>query len=179
MNRRELEHVIRASAAIAGDSHIVIIGSQAILGRYPGAPAEFLVSMEADVYPKHAPGNAIVIDGAIGELSMFHETFGYYAHGVGPETAVLPAGWQGRTIPICNANTNGFTGDCLETHDLAVSKLAAGREKDFDFVRGLIAHRMIDQATMEERLGQVEGRGEADRDLMYQRWRIAQRRAEG
>ena len=28
-----------------------------------------------------------------------------YAHGVGPETAVLPRGWPGRLIPIRTENT--------------------------------------------------------------------------
>lgn len=176
MNRAALEHIIRASAAIAGDSHVVVIGSQAILGKYPNAPGELLVSMEADVYPKHDPENAIVIDGAIGERSMFHDTFGYYAHGVGPDTAVLPSGWEARTIAICNANTNGFTGECLEPHDLAVSKLAAGREKDVEFVQGLLVHRMARRSIMLERIDQVDGRDPAWRELMSQRLRRILRR---
>lgn len=44
MTRRELEHIIRAGAAIVGDSHLVVIGSQAILGQYPDAPAELLAA---------------------------------------------------------------------------------------------------------------------------------------
>ena len=35
---------------------------------------------------------ADLIDGAIGEASMFHDTFGYYAQGVVETTAVLPEG---------------------------------------------------------------------------------------
>ena len=46
MNRSQLEHVIRAAATIAGDTEIVVIGSQAILGHYPEAPAELLGSAE-------------------------------------------------------------------------------------------------------------------------------------
>ena len=34
-------------------------------------------SMAADVCPKDRPDLSIVIDGAIGELSIFHSTFGY------------------------------------------------------------------------------------------------------
>ncbi|HXT21630.1 MAG TPA: hypothetical protein VN923_12840 [Thermoanaerobaculia bacterium] len=49
MTRDQLEHVIRAAAVIASDDEIVVIGSQAILGQYPDAPAELLVSVEADV----------------------------------------------------------------------------------------------------------------------------------
>jgi hypothetical protein len=46
-----------------------------------------LTSQEADIYPLGDPAKSDLIDGTIGELSPFHETFGYYAHGVGPETA--------------------------------------------------------------------------------------------
>src|SRR5215207_2005550 len=130
MTRQQLEHVIRASAATADVRDVVVIGSQSILASFPDPPAELTVSMEADVYPKDAPERSIVIDGAIGELSLFHETFGYYAHGVDDRTAVLPDGWQDRLVRLHNDNTMGATGWCLEPHDLAVSKLAAGREKD-------------------------------------------------
>jgi len=54
-----------------------VIGSQAILGAYPDAPVELLTSIEADVFPRDRPGGAILIDGTIGERSLFHETFGY------------------------------------------------------------------------------------------------------
>ena len=98
MTREQLEHIIRAAASIADDDELIIVGSQAVLGQYPNAPAELLVSIEADVYPKHHPDRADLIDGAIGEGSDFHETFGYYAQGVGPTTAVLPTGWDLRLV---------------------------------------------------------------------------------
>ena len=69
MNRAQLEHVIRAAATIAGDTEIVVIGSQAILGQYPDAPAELLVSADVDVYPRNHPDRADLIEGSIGELS--------------------------------------------------------------------------------------------------------------
>lgn len=99
MTRQDLEHVIRAAAGNANTRDIVVIGSQAILGTYPDAPPELLKSMEADVFPLDAPERSIVIDGAIGELSLFHTTFGYYAHGVDETTAVLPDGWRDRLVP--------------------------------------------------------------------------------
>jgi hypothetical protein len=40
------------------------------------------------------------VDGAIGELSPFHETFGYYAQGVSVATAVLPDGWRDRLVRV-------------------------------------------------------------------------------
>jgi uncharacterized nucleotidyltransferase DUF6036 len=134
VNRPQLEHIIRAAAGNADTTDIVIIGSQAILGTYPDAPDELLVSMEADVFPRDHPHDSILIDGGLGERSIFHEIFGYYAHGVDETTATLPEGWRERLVPIRNENTRGATGWCLEVHDLAVSKLVAGREKDLDFI---------------------------------------------
>ena len=125
MQRSELERIIRASGDVAGDDEIVIIGSQSILGQFPEAPMRVLASMKADVYPNHNPELADKVDGAIGEGSSFHELHGYYAQGVGPETAVLPSGWQDRLVVVKNENTNGVTGLCLEVHDLAVSKFVA------------------------------------------------------
>jgi hypothetical protein len=144
MNRAQLEHVIRAAAAISGDDEIIIVGSQSILGQFPSAPAELCKSNEADVYPKNKPDMADLVDGSIGELSPFHDTFGYYAQGVGPETATLPAGWQSRLIAVSNANTRGAIGWCLEAHDLVLSKYVAWREKDREFVRVAIQHRLVD-----------------------------------
>jgi hypothetical protein len=152
VNRAQLEHVIRAAAAIAEDDEIVVIGSQSILGQFPAPPAELTVSMEADVYPKNEPDRADLIDGSIGELSPFHETFGYYAQGVGPDTARLPAGWQDRLIPVRNENTRGATGWCLEVHDLVLSKYVAGREKDLEFVAAAARHRLVDRDELLRRL---------------------------
>ena len=104
MNRTALEHILRAAAAIADERDFVVIGSQAILGQFPHAPDALLVSIEADIYPRQAPAKSDLIDGAIGELSMFHQTFGYYAHGVDETTATLPAGWGERLVPLANVN---------------------------------------------------------------------------
>ncbi len=143
MQRSELEHIIRASGDVAQDDEIVIIGSQSILGQFPDAPIRLLVSMEADVYPHHNPKLVDRIDGAIGEGSSFHELHGYYAQGVGPETAVLPIGWKDRVVVVKNENTNGVAGLCLEVHDLAISKFVAGRVKDLEFIQELIRQEMI------------------------------------
>ena len=87
MTREELEHIIRASGDITDQYEFVIVGSQSILGAVPRPEDVFTVSMEADIYPLLTPELADKIDGAIGEGSQFHETYGYYAQGVGPETA--------------------------------------------------------------------------------------------
>jgi len=91
MNRVQLEHVIRAAATIAEDDEIIVIGSQAILGQFPDAPAELCLSVEADVYTKNRPERSDLVDGSIGEGSPFHETFGSDALGVDRTLADGPA----------------------------------------------------------------------------------------
>ena len=152
MTRDQLEHVIRAAATIADDDEIVVIGSQAVLGQFPDAPEELCRSMEADVWPRNHPERWELVDGSIGELSPFHETFGYYAQGVGPETAVLPDGWQDRFIRVESPRTRGAVGLCLEIHDLVISKYVAEREKDFAFARVAIAHGLVEEETLRHRL---------------------------
>src|SRR5690606_12739628 len=112
--------------AITGADEVVVVGSQAVLGSYPDAPHELIWSMEADVFTFRSAGDAHLLEGSIGEGSTFHQTFGYFAHGIGEETSTLPRGWKERLVPIKSANTGGATGLCLDVHDLAVAKLAAG-----------------------------------------------------
>lgn len=96
MTREQLEHVIRASADITQQYEFMILGSQAILGADPNPPPVFTVSMEADIYPLGAPHLADQIEGAIGEFSDFHITYGYYAEGIDPAVAILPSDWMPR-----------------------------------------------------------------------------------
>ena len=138
MTRDELEHIIRARADVTDQYEFMIVGSQSILGSIPNPQAVLTMSAEADIYPLQAPELAQKIEGALGEGSQFHETFGYYAQGVGPETAILPSGWMARVHRVQNAGTNGRVGYCLDVADLFMSKAVAGREKDRVFCSELL-----------------------------------------
>ncbi|CAN5152371.1 hypothetical protein BH11PSE9_BH11PSE9_35370 [soil metagenome] len=153
MNREQLEHVLRAAAAIANENSLVVVGSQAVLLSFPDAPVALLVSREVDLYPALHPERSELIDGAIGALSSFDETFGYHADGVGPETAVMPADWMQRASLHYIGDVTAI---CPEIHDLAVSKCVAAREKDADFVRTLLEEQMIDIETLRARIGLLD-----------------------
>lgn len=168
MTRRQLDHIIRASIGITGCKDILVIGSQAILGAYPDAPETLLVSIEADVSPMDDPDKADLIDACIGELSFFHETFGYYAHGVSPEAAILPANWKERLIRIDAPGETDSSGWCLSPLDLAVSKLMAGRPKDLYFVREMLSLQLLDAQSIANLKGELP-RDQAD--LLEQRLR--------
>lgn len=156
MKRPQLEHILRAATAITGANQFVIVGSQAILGQFPDPPEELTVSNEADIFSLRNEEDAELIDGTIGEASPFHRTFGYYAHGVGENTAKLPLGWKDRLVPVQTPSTGGATGFCLEVHDLAVSKLVAGRSKDLEFVAGLLRHGLAQADLIARRFENTE-----------------------
>jgi hypothetical protein len=156
VNRAQLEDVIRAASSIAEDDESVVIGSQAVLGQFPDAPAPMRVSMEADVFPRNRPERWDLIDGSIGEGSIFHATFGYYAQGVEERTAVLPDGWKERLVAVRGPGTRGATGWTLEIHDLLISKYVAGREKDLAFTDEAARHGMADPATLRDRLARTD-----------------------
>ena len=152
MTRAQLEHAIRAACSIAGDSELWIFGSQAILGQFPDAPEALRESAECDVTPKNRPEATDKIDGALGELSQFHQTYGFYVHGLSLEAATLPDGWKDRTNKIQNSNTKQYAGHCVEAHDLAASKLVAFRDKDREFVRILLMKDLIHADTLAGRV---------------------------
>jgi Nucleotidyltransferase of unknown function (DUF6036) len=156
MRRAELEHVIRAAAEVAGDNELVIVGSQAILGQFPDAPEAMLMSREADIYPKNHPERSDEIDGSLGDGSYFDASFGYYAHAVGPETAKAPTGWEDRLIPVQSENTGNAIGWCLEVHDLVLSKCVAGRERDWDFAKEALHHRLVDPGELRRRANDLQ-----------------------
>ena len=154
MTREQLEHAIRAACEVSEDTEIWIFGSQAILAEFPNAPKDLRASIEVDVQPKNRPDNVDAIDGAVGELSIFHQTHGFYVHGLPiEEAAALPQGWQDRAKPICDEiSTRGKMIWCVEVQDLAASKLVAYREKDRDFVRVLLTEKMIAAEILVERI---------------------------
>lgn len=110
MTRNQLEHAIRAACDVSGDTEVWVFGSQAILGEHPDAPPALRMSVEADIAPRNLPERVIYIDGALGELSMFHETHSFYVHGVPIESAVLPHRWEDRMYKLQNANTATSSG---------------------------------------------------------------------
>jgi hypothetical protein len=159
LTREAFEHAVRAAAAVLDAREVLVIGSQALHASVEGKlPPEALRSVEVDVAAVNGDPDgrkADLIDGSIGEASMFHETFGYYAQGVGESTAVLPAGWRRRLVRYETPGTGGVVAWCLEPHDLWISKAIAGRPKDIDFCNALVRQELMKPRTLRERLLKV------------------------
>jgi len=159
VKRAEFEHAVRAAAAVLGVEELLVIGSQALHGSVEGdLPEEALRSVEVDLAALEDPEGkkADLIDGAIGEASMFHATFGYYAQGVEAVTAVLPGGWKERLVRFEIAATQGVVAWCLEPHDLWISKMIAGRRKDLEFGRALMERGIVEPKELISRLEHLD-----------------------
>lgn len=160
VNRAQLSHILRAANRVADDPDIIVIGSQAILGSFSDEdlPLEATRSMEADLafHNDTDERKSDLVDGSIGELSSFHETFGYYGQGVSLATAVVPAGWADRVVPYMYADSAPSRATCLDPHDLVVSKLVAGRLKDIEFVKALLEDDLLSAKLLIERAEMLE-----------------------
>ncbi len=159
MNKKQFEHTVRAAGAILGDSEVLIIGSQAIHASidFELPEAERSIGVDISRLDDEDGTWADLIDGSIGELSVFQDTFGYYAQGVTPQTATLPSGWRKRLVPYLTPGTNGVTAHCLEPNDLWISKAVAGRPKDREFCKALIDRNLVDAKSLRQRLEKTPG----------------------
>jgi hypothetical protein len=171
MTREQFEHAIRATGAVLGVSEVVVIGSQALHASTTALPVEATRSVEVDVaVSSDTEGRlADLIDGSIGEGSMFHDTFGYYAQGVVESTAILPTGWRERLVRFETPATKGVVAWCLEPHDLWVSKAVAGREKDLEFCSAVLRHHLVDPRLLRIRIDSVAGIDERVRSAVVDR----------
>jgi hypothetical protein len=142
MKKQQLDHVLRAAGRITGEKQFLIIGSQALHGKYPDLADDIELSAEVDLIAKANIDRTEWLN-VIGQDSPFHETFGYYADPVDETSATLPRGWKGRLVNLPPGDTEGVKGLCLDPHDLAIAKYVAGREKDFVFTRELARRRIV------------------------------------
>jgi len=160
MNRQQLEHVIEEVGRRTGLEYFYIIGSAAVLAELPEPSEAALVqTRDVDIIPGTADASeedriANQIDWVLGEGSDFEIEHQYYAQGLSrssPEFA--PLDWMLRARPV---KASGYTGLCMEVHDLALSKFGAGRPKDIEFNKALARTGLLNKSELLRRLEQVE-----------------------
>lgn len=164
MDREQFDHVLRAAAGVLDASELIVIGSQAVHATLRSTvPVAAARSVEVDVVPlDDADGSkADLVDGVIGEASMFHDAFGIYAQGAGETTAVAPDGWRERLVGYESIAVPGVVAWCLELGDLWISKAIAGREKDHEFCRAVLKLGVLDIDEIAARLAAMSDVGAA------------------
>ena len=154
MKKQQVDHVLQAAGRITGERQFIIIGSQSLHGKYPDLADEIIGSTEVDLIAGKEGARTEWLN-AIGYLSSFHETFGYYADPVDAATDSLPRGWKGRLVNLPPGDTEGVKGLCLEPHDLAIAKYVACREKDLLFTRELVRRGLLSNERLQVLLDQT------------------------
>jgi len=155
MYRSQLQHVIHEIGRRFDLSDFYIVGSAAILAVLPNPPEGALTATrDVDVIPPNDDerlGDRISF--VLGEASEFDLEHGYYAQGVTSKTPrYAPANWMARAVPV---RVEKHTGWCMEAHDLVLSKLGAGREKDIDFAKSAAALGLLQRDELLRRLPDV------------------------
>ncbi len=153
MKRAELHDAIRHATRVTQQREVLVIGSQAILGSFDESqlPARATLSEEVDIAPivdDEEYTLATLIDANLGEWSQFHSDHGYYVQGVNVTTAVLPKGWEARTVQVAPDGPTGPLARCLDPHDLCAAKLVRGESKDIEFVDALVEAGLIDATSL-------------------------------
>jgi hypothetical protein len=133
VNVEHFYHICRSAASIANVREVTVFGSSAIVPWIERERpwAEFWPSMELDIDPG-GEKLATLVDGSLGEGSLFEETFKVRAHGVSIAAFTAPADWPGRAGLFVEP-ASGTRIRAPHPLDLVVSKLTRGDPHDWAF----------------------------------------------
>jgi hypothetical protein len=126
---------LRAAAEASDDRELVLAGSQSLFGHTDQVPVETLMSEECGLWSRPGTEKLTVIVEKLGKGSPYHLAHGVYVDAVDPEMVLLPVGWEQRLKPM---RLGEVTAWCLDVNDLVVSKLNAGRLKDYEFINAVL-----------------------------------------
>ena len=130
---------MRAAGALAERKTFILFGSQTVHALTDNPPAEVLMSRECDVWLDEEPALQAVLKRGLGADSFFHLVKGFYLDPLPPDLPLVPAGWPERLQTLM---VDDIAVRCLEIHDLIVSKLAAGRLKDYEFIAAVLMAKL-------------------------------------
>ena len=139
MQREQFHDLLRRVADVCARHELVIFGSQSVHAVTASAPTEVLISVECDIWLRDEPELASRLAAELGKDSTFAKTTGVYADPLPPDLPMLPTGWEGRLVKY---ELENVTARCLEIHDLIVTKLAAGRIKDYEFIAAVLMGKL-------------------------------------
>ncbi len=152
MRKSDLFELVRQIKVITSDELPIIVGSQAVhlVTNFP--PEIIQKSIECDfLFASGRSETRAEINKKFGVFSNFQVENGFYADALGLATVILPTGWRERLQPLKDENGETIA-LAAEIHDISVSKLIAGREKDFLFLKELFIREFIDTDVFIERV---------------------------
>lgn len=152
MKRALLDELLREVERITGDRDLVMIGSQAIHAVLSDVPAEVVISRECDLLLDEGDSTVAAIDASLGPDSERAAELLVHVDTVSSSFPFLAPGWEQRLVPFGPAAPHVR---CLEIHDLVLSKLAAGRLKDYELVAVLLDRGLADLAAVRGRIAGI------------------------
>jgi hypothetical protein len=154
MKRDALFPLLAEVRKLLNDTLPVVVGSQSAYGQAAWLPAVVKTSLEVDIMLKPEMDSQRLIRKRLGMDSPYHAEHGVYADPLGIGIVSLPPHWEDRLVEVRDdAGELAFL--ALELHDTAVSKLMAGREKDFEFLTELLLGGVLQMERFLERALQM------------------------
>lgn len=124
---------------MSGDDPPIIVGSQSFHAFTDHMPEIARKSVECDFMLSSSNFyKRPQIDLTLGIQSPYRLENGFFADALGLASVTLPDGWRDRLVPYRD-DSGKVIALCADRHDIAVSKLIAGREKDLEFLSSALA----------------------------------------
>lgn len=143
MRKQAFVELIQRVRAITGTTELVVVGSHCLYAVTEDVPDVVKRSVEADfLLGPYSLELMVKVNALLGVTSAHFKERGYYADALGLASVTLPPGWNERLQPLVD-DSGQTIAHCLELYDVAVSKLMAGRDKDWLFLAYLLDERLI------------------------------------
>lgn len=140
----DLKLALHECAILSGENEFIVVGSLAIVGAFPSAPAVLRVSQDIDLFFLNGATrerNQAIYE-RFGPDSEFAEEHDFYIEPVGDWTVAtsLP-GWRERLVRVDAPGS--AIGWCLSPLDIAYNKAEAGRVKDIAYLAELFRSGIV------------------------------------
>ncbi|MBI1760805.1 MAG: hypothetical protein HYR56_05140 [Acidobacteria bacterium] len=143
MRKPAFIELIQQVRAITGTVELVIVGSHCLYAVTEQVPEVVARSVEADfLLGPYSLELMIQVNADLGVASPYFKEYGNYADALGLASVTLLPGWETRLQPLADGDGQ-IIARCLELYDVAVSKLMAGRDKDWAFLSYLLDAQLI------------------------------------
>ena len=149
MQREQFHELLARAAKVCGRQEFVLFGSQTVHALTSTPPVEVLVSVECDFWFQDEPQVVSQLVSELGKDSSFAKAAGVYADPLPPDLPMVPKDWEQRLLTYSFSNV---TARCLEIHDLIVTKLAAGRLKDYEFIAAVLMAKLARPDEVQRRI---------------------------
>ena len=135
MQREQFQLLVTRAAEVCARHELIVFGSQALHAITENPPLEVIISEECDIWLQDEPELSAKLTEELGADSEFAKSTGIYVDAIPHGLPMVSDGWEHRLV---EKRVGDVLVRCLEVHDLIVSKLAAGRLKDYEFIAAIL-----------------------------------------